>query len=268
MRRCTVRSGSWLLRTIFIFFALSLFAACSKPPPVTVVQLPPLRVGVVRDYPPLVFRVNDSFSGAEAEMARLLGRALSRPVQFVQRGFDDQIPALLAGETDIIMTGMVITDARKVRINFSDYYLKSSLAVACRASDAGQFNSMENILGNAGTVGVIGSTVAEAYVRRTFPGTIRVILLGKPSDAPFELKNRRIDVYVDDAPSIAWIASSNASEVRGLFEPMTTAYYGWGVSKDDDVLLGQVNGLLSQWKKDGTLDRVLRRWLPYLKSYY
>jgi ABC-type amino acid transport substrate-binding protein len=29
----------------------------------------------------------------------------------------------------------------------------------------------------------------------------------------------------------------------------------------------KVNQALAQWKSDGTLDRVLLRWIPYLKKY-
>ena len=256
----------WIERLVVALCVTCFFAACSTPPPV--VPQRSLRVGVVRDYPPLMFRPNDGYAGAEADFARLFGRALGSPIRFVERGFDDLIPSLLAGEIDIIMTGMTISDERKLRIDFTDYYLKSGLAVATRADRANEFNSLGAVLSGTQTVGVIGSTVAEAYVRRTFPGTTRVVLLGKPSDAAFELKNRTIDVYVDDAPSIAWVVSANASEMRGLYEPMTIAYYGWGVRKGDDALLAEANAILGAWKKDGTLERVLRRWLPSLKSYY
>ena len=255
----------WLRRIFVAVFLVSLLAACSKPS-VNVIQPLPLRVGVW-DYPPLIYRTSEGYLGAEAEMARLLGRSLGRPIHFVGRRFDDLIPSLLAGEIDIIMAGLTVTDERKVRINFSDYYLKSGLAMAARAGTEREFNSLQTVLANAGTVGVVGGTVAEGYVRRNFPSNIRVLLLGKPSDAPFELKNRRIDVYVDDGPSIAWVVSSNASEVRGLFEPLTNDYYGWGMNKGDYELLNQTNMVLAQWKKDGTLERVLRRWLPYLKSF-
>ena len=165
------------------------------------------------------------------------------------------------------MAGMTVTDERQVRINFSDYYLKTGLAMAVRRDKAQDFSSLQNVYANAGAVGVVGGTIAEGYVRRNFPSNIRVLLLGKPSDASFELKNRRIDVYVDDAPSIGWVVSSNAAELQGFFEPLTTDYYGWGINKSNEELRNQANSVLAQWKKDGTLQRILKRWLPYLKSY-
>jgi polar amino acid transport system substrate-binding protein len=255
-----------LTRIGILFSFLLLFVSCTTTPPE--VRPLPLRIGVVRDYAPLVFRMNAGYVGIEADLARLLGVEMGRPVQFMEYGFDDQIYALLTNQTDIIMAGMTITGERKMRINFADYYLKSGLAAAMRSDRANEFNSLQSILENAATVGVIGSTTAEAYVRRTFPANIRVILLGKPSDAPFELKNRKIDVYLDDAPSIAWIVSSNASEVQGLFQPLTESFYGWGMRKEDEPLMAQTNSVLKKWKEDGTLKKVLSKWLPYTEDFW
>lgn len=259
-------TNQWLKGVLVTIFLLSVFAGCSTPPP-PVVQPPPLRVGVW-EFPPVVYRTNEGYRGADAEMARLVARSMGRPVRFVLRRFDDLIPSLMAGEIDIIMAGMTITEERKVKIDFSDYYLKSGLAMAVRTDGGSRdLNSLKDVLANAGAVGVVGGSVAEAYVRRNFPSNIRVVLVGKPSDAAFELKSRTIDVFVDDAPSIAWVVSSHAAEVRGLFDLLTVDYYGWGISKGNPELLRQVNALLAQWKKDGTLERILRRWIPYLKSY-
>jgi polar amino acid transport system substrate-binding protein len=249
-----------------ILVCLVFLTSCMTAPPV--VQPPPLRTGVVRDYPPLVFKTDNGYAGIEAELASLLGAEIGRPVQFVEYGFDEQTDALLGRQTDIIMTGMTVTRERKMRINFADYYLKSGLALAVRLDSAKEFGSLEDILERANTVGVIGTTTAEAYVRRTFPASIRVLLLGKPSDAPYALKNRKIDVYVDDAPSIGWLVSSNASEVKGLFQPLTEFYYAWGIRKDDERLLEQANAVIAKWKKDGTLTKVLKKWLPYSDDFF
>jgi ABC-type amino acid transport substrate-binding protein len=259
----------WLKMTGLAVVAAALFAGCSSTPAPVTAQPQPLRVGVAREFPPFVFRSGDAYAGAEADFARRLSIALKRPLYFVQRNFEDLIPSLLSREIDIIMAGMTITDERKVRIAFSDYYLKGALGMAVRADQAGEFSSLREVLAGAQAVGVVGGTTSEAYVRRTFPSSIRVLLLGRPSDAAYELKARRIDVYVDDTPSIAWLASSNASEIRGLFEPLdnTTSYYGWGINKDNQELLTRANAALDTWKQDGTLDSILRRWLPYLKTY-
>ena len=147
----------WIKRLVIALCVTCVLAACSTP----VAPQRALRVGVVRDYPPLMFRPNNGYEGVEADFARLLGRALGSPIRFVERGFDDLIPSLLAGEIDIMMTGMTISGERKLRIDFTDFYLKSGLAVATRADRAKEFDSLTAVLSGTQTVGVIGTTVAE-----------------------------------------------------------------------------------------------------------
>src|SRR5206468_10265090 len=88
---------------------------------------PALKVGITPEYPPLVFRQPDSTNGLEIELAKALGKELGRPIQFVVLEWEDQIPALLDRQTDIIMSGMSITKTRQLRVAFSKPYLQSEL---------------------------------------------------------------------------------------------------------------------------------------------
>jgi ABC-type amino acid transport substrate-binding protein len=40
----------------------------------------------------------------------------------------------------------------------------------------------------------------------------------------------------------------------------------WGIQPGNPILLAQVNKVLAKWKTDGTLNRTLNRWMPYLKN--
>jgi ABC-type amino acid transport substrate-binding protein len=47
--------------------------------------------------------------------------------------------------------------------------------------------------------------------------------------------------------------------------PLSDDLLGWGVRRGDRVLLESVNTILDGWKKDGTLDEIIGRWIPHLK---
>lgn len=227
----------------------------------------PLRIGVTPDYPPIIFKLKDEIKGAEADFALLLARALGRDARFVELDWDRQISALMEGKIDVIMSGMTITEARKARIEFTAPYLKSSLAVLMHAENASKFDSLKAIQESFSTVGVIKDTTGEAYVRRNFPNVASIISIPKASDVPYLLKNRRIDLFVHDAPSIVWLVSENEGTLKGFWEPLNEEYLGWGVRRDDQELLMKVNSVLASWKKDGTLKAILTRWLPYWKKF-
>lgn len=256
------------LRCVLLLVAMSAWAGCmpdyyrvSAP-----AEVPPnaLRVGVTSTYPPIVFKQGGQIAGVEAELARLLGARLGRPPYFVEIPWDQQIDALLAGRTDIIMSGMSVTDARAVRIAFTEPYLEAGLAAAVRVEDARRYGTREALLQAPVAVGVIERTTGDVFVQRSFPNARRVPFT-VASDGALGLRNRTIDVFVHDAPSIAWLVSTNEADLAGVWQfPLSKEHLAWAVRRGDPQLLAQVNESLAAWRSDGTLAGVLARWLPYL----
>jgi ABC-type amino acid transport substrate-binding protein len=254
---------------ILIIFA---FSSCqttkveqAEPEPINT-----LRVGVTPDYPPVIFKQGGEIAGIEADLARLLGAELGRPVQFVEVRWEEQIPSLLERKTDIIMSGMSITKARKVRVSFTDHYMKSGIVAMMHIDDARKFSSIESMTRGFIDVGVVGGTTSEMFVRKNFTDARRIVTFLKANDSPASLKNRSIDIFVHDAPSIMWLISENEGDLAALREPLNEEMLAWGVRKDKEGLLSRIAPILSKWKKDGTLERTLLRWLPpeYLEYFY
>jgi len=226
-----------------------------------------LRVGVTPDHPPIIFRQNEAITGVEADLAMKLAKELKRRVYFVILPWEDQIPALLEGRIDIIMSGMSVTKAREIRIAFAEPYLKSGLVAAMRAEDAKKYDSKDSILNGYVTVGAVKDTTGDLFVKRNFPNAVRKAFLPNAKDAINELKRRAIDIFVYDAPTVVWLVSENEADIAGFWEPFTEEYLAWGVRKDDEKFLMDVNAVLQRWKQNGTLNGVLQKWLPaeYLK---
>ncbi len=229
-----------------------------------------LRVGVTPDLPPVIFRQNDEITGIESELSRKLAEELKRPVRFVALPWEDEIPALLDNRIDIIMSGMTATKARGIRIAFSESYLKSGLIAMMRAEDGQKYTSKDSILNGYVTVGAVKDTTGDAFVKRNFPNAVRKAFLRNPKDGINELKRRAIDIFIYDAPSAAWFVSENEADITALWEPLTEEYLAWGIRKNDQKLLTDVNSILLRWKQDGTLDAILAKWLPaeYLKRIH
>ncbi len=247
-----------------LFLVAFLFGSCGPTASVEEPRRPPLRVGVTPEYPPIIFKLGGKIAGVEADLARRLAQKLDRPVQFVDVWWENQISALLAGKFDIIMSGMSITRARKIRINFTDHYLKIGLLAAMRTEDAPRYKSLEIIKQTIGNVGVIKETTGDVFVQRNFPRANKIAFLNAKAAAA-ELKRGSIDIFVYDAPAVAWLVSENEADLVALWEPFDEQYLAWGVRRDDPELLAFVNRTLGIWKRDGTLNRVLNRWIPDLK---
>lgn len=110
-------------------------------------------------------------------------------------------------------------------------------------------------------------TTSEAFVRKNMPKSPRILVLNKLSNAASELKDRRIDILIYDAPAVVWLVSENEANLRGVWKPLNEEYLGWGVRRDEKEFLAQVNAMITKWKSDGTLKEVILKWLPYWKNF-
>ena len=240
----------------------ALLAGCTTTP-----RQSPLRVGITPDYPPLVFENDDGFAGAEIDLAGALGAKLGRPVQFFSMRWEQLMPALQEGRIDIIMSGMSVTRPRQLRIAFSDSYLHNQLRAIFSRQNAGRFKTRQDLLNTEAKIGVVPGTTADVFVQENCPKAERVSIGTRQDAAFYLLQDRRTDVFVDDSFALAQILSENEAGLTYLAQPLAENDLAWGIRADDLDLLPQVNMALAQWKSDGTLDRVLLHWIPYLKKY-
>jgi len=224
---------------------------------------PPLRVAIATDAPPLAFKTEGRFTGVEPDLARALGRELGRPVEFVEVGRASLAEELLRGSADIIMSGYSVSRVRALRVAYTEPYHGNALLPLCRVADREAFDTVEEIRATKRTVGAPRETTADVWIQRNCPDARRQ-LTGSPDGGAFELNRRRLDCFIYDAHTIAWLAAQHEAELTvPTLEPLAVEDLAWAVRRDDRQLLDAANLALAKWRKDGTLERILRRWLTY-----
>ena len=230
---------------------------------------PPLRVGIAPNYPPLAFKENGELKGIEPDFAKRLGSALRRPVVMVETPWDDLSKALLEDKTiDVVMSGTSITEKRKEKVDFTDPYLKVGQMVLIRAADYPQLRNAKALNKSSVRVGFIANTTSEHYARQhlahaklqPYPDTDAGVAA---------LRDNQIDAFICDAPAVWRVTGgllSKETQLRGLYTPLTDEHLAWAVRKGDDQLRAQLNAVLKQWKKDGTVDDVIDNWITVKKT--
>ena len=232
----------------------------SVPPSETI-----LRIGVTPDSPPLISERNGSITGLEADFAKGLAKKLNKEAKFVKLDWNDLIDALLDNKIDIIMSGMTRTKLRNYRIAFSNSYFRTGQMALIRQNAPVVPNSFYILKGVAPTVkfGVIKGTTGEIFVKSNFGDAKEILKYASPQDALQALKTKQIDIFIYDAPVIFWLAAANESGgVRPMTMLLTEEYLAWGIRKDDTELLNQANDYLKQLKSDGSLDKLIKKWIP------
>ena len=251
------------MKYLFAFIWLLLLSF----PPLHAAESPdttPLRIAVTPNFPPMIYKENGKLVGAEVDFAEALGAELGRPIKLVEVSWEDQIPDLTDGRTDIIMSSMSITQPRSLRVSFSKPYLSVGQTVLVRREDANKY-----LLGfpvrPEGTIGVIKATTGDFLVQQEFSGTKRK-QFKTPEDAANALIKKKIDLFVSDLPLVWWLASMHESDgLVSLQLFLTEERLGWAVRKSDSKLLDSVNAALDKLQKDGRASTILKHWLPLYK---
>lgn len=221
-----------------------------------------LRIGITPTMPPLVFIENGEPAGAEVDFARALGGEWGLEVQLVTLPWEDQISALQEGKIDVVMSGMSITDERLGQVAFSQPYLKAGQMALVRREDESKYMGFSVIL-TTGRVGVERGSTGEQLARQSFHGA-RLKAFDAIEKAADALTEGKIDLLVHDAPTIWWLAARRKAQgLVPIQKLLTEEHLAWAVRSEDSALLDRVNRTLEQWNRDGTLERIVKRWMPY-----
>ncbi len=240
--------------------------ATKKPPPVPEVPVTSgvLRVGISPIMPPLIYRQDGRIVGLEAEFAEGLARHLGRRLELVEVDWDDQIPSLEKGRTDIIMSGMSITDLRRIRIAFCTPYAKTGQMALIRREDIQRFKTGYYSLVEIPAIGAVRDTTGDIFIRSRFPDT-RKMFYNSLDDGVRALMRRKIDVLMHDAPAVMLAAARFENHLAPVPKMFTNEYLAWGVRKDNAQLLGEANAFIGKIKKSGRLKEMVNRWIPFVE---
>jgi len=261
-RRATLGRG---LQACLGLLLVALVAACTATAPSPSSVRPPagapaLRVVIAAAVPPYSWAEEDRFVGLEVDFANALATALGRPIRFEAVDFGEVFGRVVDGRADLAMAGLTVTPAREVQMAFSEPYVHSGFLALVRREDANRYPTPESVLSAAQTIGVVQGTTGERWVNQRVSS---VMSYPTAQAAVDELRTRRIDAIIHDAPVLIWFASRDEANLAPVLHLIGDEPLAWAMPRGDDALLQQVNAVLARWRSDGTRDRILARWLPY-----
>lgn len=218
-----------------------------------------LVVSLNQGYPPFSMEQDSKPIGLDVDLARLLAEYLGVKVTFIQpQRYEEQIPRLLAGESDIIMAAMTRTVERGLLVNFTAPYFEVSQAALVRRNridpDADAYfdlTTVDNL-----KLGVKANTTHEAFARQIFP-TEAITTYPTAEAAADALVKGEVDAMTADSPFIrVWRATHPAlhPKIKALLTPVTREFYGFAIRKGDLEFLHWLNLFIEQIRSDGTLD--------------
>ena len=215
-----------------------------------------LRAGTEPAFAPFEFPQEGSkeLTGFDVELVQALGQKLGYKVEMVSMGFDALIPALQAGNIDVAIAGMTITDERKKVVDFTDSYYTSGLMIMVRKDSP--VKSIDDLKGK--TIACQIGTTGENKSRSVEGATVKAF--NTQDEAALELKNGGADAVIGDAPVIEYYMTKAGKDfAKTVGEKMEAEPYGIALKKDNK-LTADLNKALADMKKNGEYDKLYTKW--------
>ena len=196
--------------------------------------------------------------GFDVEVAGLIAQGLGRRPEFVQVSFSDIDQSVQRGDFEIGMSGVEDTPARRRMLAATIPYFEFHEVLTVRAEDRGKFSTLSALRGRR--VGTLGGTIAYEKLLEA-QKTDGIIPVSYDDDVhPYaDLRAGRLDAVLLDNI----IAARSMRRVQGLFtepQPVATSHYIGVLATNNTALRDQIDGILRARMRDGTLERIYRKW--------
>lgn len=213
-------------------------------------------VGTNATYVPFEFKnENDRYTGFDMELAEALAQEMGLTLQVHNIAFDGLIPAIMTGEIDAIMSGMVITPERQKKLDYIPYF-KTGLGILT-TTDATDIQGKSDLRGKKvavqmGTTGAVEAhTIPDAEIRE----------FDHNSQALLELEKGSVDAAIVAIPVAQhYLASGHGKPLHLVEQPLNRQTLGIAVSKDQTAKQEKVKAALYRLKENGTYDALYKKW--------
>lgn len=215
-----------------------------------------VRIGTEGAYPPWNF-IDDSgkLAGFEIDLGNAMCEKAGITCEFVQNEWDSIIPNLLAGNYDIIMAGMSITEERMQTIDFSsDYFPPDPSLYVAAAGSTFDFDNLSDV-----KIGAQGATIQADYLEANFKDGNTLLTYETPDQSVADLMAGNIDILLADGEYLNPVVDGSGGKLAFVGPGVEIGGgVGIGMRKDDKELQDKLSAALAELKADGTVDKLIK----------
>ncbi|MDZ7699005.1 MAG: transporter substrate-binding domain-containing protein [Deltaproteobacteria bacterium] len=221
-----------------------------------------LIVGTAGSMPPFNMTTKEGdVIGIEPDMAKLMAEEMGVKLRLEVMPFSKLLPALKAGDIDLILSQMTVTGKRNMEVAFVGPYFISGKSFVTKVKwmagvkEASEVNSPKTRL-----VALKGST-SVTFVKKDLPRARLVTAEGYEAAVDMVLDGK-VDAMVADYPICVLTVLRNPK--KGLIAVSTPLNYepiGIAVPGNDPLMFNWMENYLNTLKETGLLDRIKERWL-------
>ncbi len=217
-------------------------------------------VGIDTTYPPFEYEENGKYVGIDVDLINAIAEDQGFEVELKAMDFKGIIPALQAGQLDISMGGMSITEERKEVVDFTDAYFDAGVSLVI-GKDNTEIQSVEDLKGKKVAVkkGTVGANYAQSIVDEI---GFEIVQFDDSPSMFLEVQNGNAAALFEDYPVISYAIAQQDLGLQVVGDRLNDDQYGIGVLKGkNQEILEKINQGLKNLKENGKYQEILDKYL-------
>lgn len=258
----TCSRRQWLHRTALGLTLALLGAGAQAAPPDLLARARAsgvLRVANTQTSPPwsLVDSKNQP-AGYDVEVAREIARRIGvAKVVFIADSYKNFVEGLKAGKYDVVMNDLTPTPERARQVDFAAPYGVEDFRIFVKTSRA-DIKGVADLRGKR--IGVTTGTSNESWARDNLKSS-QIHAYDNGGFAYSDLNNGRLDAAIASHFSGQMVARALKVPIKEVGEPLVYQLSAPALPKGQPALLAAMSGAVDAMLKDGTIDRLARKWV-------
>ncbi len=204
------------------------------------------------EYPPFEYVEGDATVGYDIDLIDAIAKKVGFEYVVEAMDFDAVTSAVATNPNTVGLSGISITDERKLSVNFSNGYINAGLVVIVKA-DSG-YETADQLKGKL--IGVQLGTTSD-FAAEEITGLENVAQYKSFLNAVMDLRGNKIDAVIIDKPvGQAILASLNDPSLVIVDMGLQADWYGIEVNKANTELLDKINAALAELEAEGFMEQL------------
>lgn len=243
-----------------VLMVMSVFAGCSNKKDdsgLNLVEPGKLIMSTNAEFPPYEMTDdNGKFIGIDIEVAQAIADKLGLELEIDNMEFTAALEAAQKGKADMVMAGVTVDPDRLMVMDFSDSYAKGVQVVIVPENSS--ITKLEDLDGKK--IGTQMGTTGYIYCSDDY-GEESVVAYDNGITAVQALLKGQIDcVVIDNAPAQAFVKENAGLKI--LDTEYAVEDYAIGFAKGNTALKEAVNKALAELIADGTVQKIVDKYIP------
>jgi len=220
-----------------------------------------LKVGMSGDMPPLnMLTKEDKIIGLDVDLAAMVADAMGVKLNVQKIAFAGLLPALEAGNIDMIISNMTMTPGRNLKVAFVGPYFTSGKGLLTKNSALTQAKNFEDINNPKFTFVALKGSTSEAVTRAGAPQA-KLMTVGTENEGVKMVIDGKADAMLADFPICVVAAYRNqGSGLVAVVAPITYEPIGIAVPKGDPLLVNWLDNFIRGIEKAGYMKDLGAKW--------